>query len=203
MDRTSGKGIDEESDKEARQEKDDEENHHQERSQKMNDDSRLKELVTNTAGEVYQGRSFESAVQVITQKAEDDDQLRRALSHVALGWALSERQREKERRQDAERREGLEQLSRQEGKAIPCPFVYSGGKSCTGETIKVEAYKADLEWKQDESGNWEFSAGPPRSHYHLFCSEKRNHAVPNREDALKYYYGDLPEQLQDVVGGEQ
>ena len=72
---------------------------------------------------------------------------------------------------------------------IPCPFVYSTGKRCTGHVAKVEAYKADLEWSFDTGNGWTFSAGEPRSHYHVFCSEKGNHAGVTREDALKLSIG--------------
>jgi hypothetical protein len=40
----------------------------------------------------------------------------------------------------------------------------------------MKAYKADLTWQPGEGGVWHFSRQPPRSHYHLFCSEKGNHA---------------------------
>jgi hypothetical protein len=60
---------------------------------------------------------------------------------------------------------------------IPCPFVYAKGKRCTGYITHVEAYKADLSWSPDkETGEWTLSTGSPRSHYHLFCSAKGNHA---------------------------
>ena len=82
---------------------------------------------------------------------------------------------------------------------IPCPFVYSTGKRCTGHVAKVEAYKADLEWSFDTGNGWTFSAGEPRSHYHVFCSEKGNHAGVMREDALKLYYSQLPDALKQVI----
>jgi hypothetical protein len=43
--------------------------------------------------------------------------------------------------------------------------------------------------------------GGPRSHYHVFCSEKGNHAGYGREDSskLKFYYSDLPEELQAIL----
>jgi hypothetical protein len=58
----------------------------------------------------------------------------------------------------------------------PCPFVYANGRKCTGHITHVEAYKADVSWRPDGEGNWRPSIGEPRSHYHLFCSEKGNHA---------------------------
>jgi hypothetical protein len=46
--------------------------------------------------------------------------------------------------------------------------------------------------------SWD-SVGEPRSHYHLYCSEKGNHAGYGREDAVKRYYQDLPPTLRKVV----
>ena len=66
-------------------------------------------------------------------------------------------------------------------RTIPCPFVYSRGKQCPGHIVRVEAYKADLEWNFRADDAW-FFGWTPRSHYHLFCSEKDNHAGANRED---------------------
>ena len=80
---------------------------------------------------------------------------------------------------------------------IPCPFVYSNGKSCSGHVARIEVYKADLEWTFGGAG-WSFDFRP-RSHYHVFCSEKGNHAGYKREDRLKFYYDQLPEGLQDVI----
>ena len=54
---------------------------------------------------------------------------------------------------------------------IPCPFVYAKGKHCTGHIVGVEAYKADIGWSF-KNGKWKFYHGEPRSHYHLFCSER-------------------------------
>jgi hypothetical protein len=77
---------------------------------------------------------------------------------------------------------------------IPCPFVYSGGRKCRGHITHVEAYKADVSWTPDKEGKWRPSIDEPRSHYHLFCSEKGNHAGWGREDdtRLKFYRRDLP-----------
>jgi hypothetical protein len=80
---------------------------------------------------------------------------------------------------------------------IPCPFIYGNGKSCPGYVARIEAYKADLEWSFDGSG-WSFDFRP-RSHYHVFCSEKGNHAGYKRGDRLKLYYDQLPAALQDVI----
>ena len=76
---------------------------------------------------------------------------------------------------------------------IPCPFVYADGRKCTGHITHVEAYKVDVSWRPDREGKWQLSIGEPRSHYHVFCSEKGNHAGTMRADdpRLKYYYGDL------------
>lgn len=85
----------------------------------------------------------------------------------------------------------------------PCPYVYKNGKRCPGHIVRVEAYKADLKWSFDkEQGQWNFTWDEPRSHYHLFCSEKDNHAGFGREDALKFYLGQLPEGLRNVIAGK-
>ena len=82
---------------------------------------------------------------------------------------------------------------------IPCPYVYAKGRKCTGHIDRIEAFKADLEWTQQPDGSWKFSAGNPRSHYHLFCSEKGNHAGSGREDALKFHASELPKELLAVI----
>jgi hypothetical protein len=83
---------------------------------------------------------------------------------------------------------------------VPCPFVYARGKSCTGHIVRVEAYKADLLWTFKD-GRWSFRFSEPRSHFHLFCSEKGNHAgYPRRDsDQLKFYWQHLPEELREVL----
>jgi hypothetical protein len=83
---------------------------------------------------------------------------------------------------------------------IPCPFFYANGRRCTGHVVRFEAYKADVDWTLDEKGVWRFSFGP-RSHYHLFCSEKGNHAGSLRPDnqQMKFYWQDLPEELQAII----
>jgi hypothetical protein len=87
--------------------------------------------------------------------------------------------------------------------AIPCPFVYANGKRCTGHVVRVEAYKADISWGLNtETGEWEGPhVGQPRSHYHLFCSEKENHAGYARPDSerMKFYLNQLPEELLKVM----
>jgi len=81
------------------------------------------------------------------------------------------------------------------GLLIPCPFVYSTGRKCKGHVIRVEAYKADLAWDMRDDGSWQFGAGAPRSHYHLFCSEKGNHAGVRAQDGVKLYLDQLPDGL--------
>ena len=84
---------------------------------------------------------------------------------------------------------------------IPCPYTYSNGKRCNGHVVRVEAYKADLEWTLQDDGSWAFAARPPRSHYHVFCSEKENHAGFGRPDAgeMKFYFNDLPTELRSAI----
>lgn len=86
----------------------------------------------------------------------------------------------------------------QEPDLIPCPFVYARGRKCTGHINKIEAYKADIAWERRDDGSWSFSF-EPRSHYHLFCSEKGNHAGYLKDDALKFYPGDLPQGAVSVI----
>jgi hypothetical protein len=76
---------------------------------------------------------------------------------------------------------------------IACPFVYANGRKCPGHITHVEAYKADVSWKPDDQGKWRPSISEPRSHYHVFCSEKGNHASSMRSDdsRLKFYLRDL------------
>ncbi len=83
---------------------------------------------------------------------------------------------------------------------IKCPFVYANGKQCTGHVAKIEAYKATVEWSQQPDGSWDFS-WIPRSHYHLFCSEKSNHAgnVKSGENGTKYHWDDLPDAARSVL----
>lgn len=64
---------------------------------------------------------------------------------------------------------------------IPCPFIYSNGRECAGHIVRIEAHKVDIDWQATKEGGWDF-AFPPRSHYHLFCSEKGNHAGSRRGD---------------------
>jgi hypothetical protein len=50
-------------------------------------------------------------------------------------------------------------------------------------------------------GQWVFSYGRPRSHFHLFCSEKGNHAgYPRRDsDQMKFYGDQLPDELVEAM----
>ncbi len=85
-------------------------------------------------------------------------------------------------------------------KRIPCPFVYSTGKRCTGHVARIEAYKAEVVWEQPKDGRWAFFFSP-RSHFHLFCSEKSNHAGALGPDnpQMKFHWRELPEDTQTVV----
>jgi hypothetical protein len=81
---------------------------------------------------------------------------------------------------------------------VPCPFVYANGRKCPGHVERVEAYKADVTWTPDQDGKWRPSVSEPRSHYHLFCSEKGNHAGSTRDDhpSMKRYLNQLPEGIE-------
>jgi hypothetical protein len=90
------------------------------------------------------------------------------------------------------------------GARIACPFVYANGRVCVGHVVRVEVYKADMDWSVDAEGVWHFGFRP-RSHFHLFCSEKGNHAGFRGQDpvALKYWFDHLPEGLQRIIQGTQ
>jgi hypothetical protein len=81
---------------------------------------------------------------------------------------------------------------------IPCPFVYANGRKCHGHITHVEAYKCDIVWSPDDDGKWRPSVNEIRSHYHLFCSDKGNHAGYKRQDSerMKCYMDQLPEGLR-------
>ena len=81
-------------------------------------------------------------------------------------------------------------------KELPCPFVYANGRRCTGHITHIEAYKADVTWRPDHDGKWRPSVGEPRSHYHLFCSEKGNHAGSARDDHPQMKLRYLPDDLE-------
>ena len=80
---------------------------------------------------------------------------------------------------------------------VPCPFVYASGKHCTGHVTRVEVYKADLSWDLQHDGTWKFEWGRPRSHFHLFCSAKGNHAGYRSSDneQMKRFLDQLPDGL--------
>ena len=65
--------------------------------------------------------------------------------------------------------------------------------------IRVEAYKADLAWSLNDDGKWFFDWNEPRSHWHLFCSLKGNHSGARGDDALKFYWDQLPEELRQIL----
>jgi hypothetical protein len=80
---------------------------------------------------------------------------------------------------------------------IACPFVYANGRKCSGHITRVEAFKCDVTWKPDADGRWRPSVNEVGSHYHLFCSEKENHAGSFRSDntQMKRYLNQLPDGL--------
>jgi hypothetical protein len=75
---------------------------------------------------------------------------------------------------------------------------------CTGHVVRVEAYKADIIWTFKAEGRWSFGE-EPRSHYHLFCSEKDNHAGNRQRDSgqLKYWFRELPEPIKRMIARTQ
>lgn len=85
--------------------------------------------------------------------------------------------------------------------AVPCPFVYADAKKCKGHIVRVEAYKADLEWSLQDDGSWTFHWGDPRSHFHAFCSLKGNHSGYDRptDERMKFYGNTLPDELCAIV----
>jgi hypothetical protein len=48
-------------------------------------------------------------------------------------------------------------------------------RAISGHIVRVEAYKTDLAWVDDGEDAWRLGIGQPRSHFHVFCSEKGNH----------------------------
>ncbi|MET4384363.1 hypothetical protein ABIB73_000098 [Bradyrhizobium sp. F1.4.3] len=88
---------------------------------------------------------------------------------------------------------------------IPCPFAYARGKKCSGHIVGLKAFNADLVWRRGDDGIWSFSFGQPRSHYHLLCSEKGNHAgsVKGDSEQMKFHHRDLPASLQKVVSASE
>jgi hypothetical protein len=84
---------------------------------------------------------------------------------------------------------------------IPCPFVHASGKACAGHVVRVETYKPDLSWRPGDDGRWKLTIETTRSHFHLFCSEKDNHAGNMRHDSerMKFYWDHLPEELRAAM----
>ena len=84
---------------------------------------------------------------------------------------------------------------------FPCPFTYASGDPCTGHIAGVEAFKAELSWERQEDGTWRFFFGQPRSHFHVYCSEKGNHAGYKRGDdsRMKFYADQLPDELWQAM----
>jgi hypothetical protein len=81
-----------------------------------------------------------------------------------------------------------------------CPFTYASGKRCKGHIVRVEAYKADISWTEGENGKWSFDWSRPRSHFHIFCSEKDNHAgLRGDSEQMKFYLDKLPDGLAKIV----
>jgi hypothetical protein len=87
---------------------------------------------------------------------------------------------------------------------IPCPYAYAKGRKCKGHIIRIEAYKADLSWELKD-GKWVFGYGKPRSHYHVFCSEKNNHARCGRpdDDHMNFYLQDLAKELLQALSSSE
>jgi ribosomal protein L24E len=83
---------------------------------------------------------------------------------------------------------------------IACPFVYANGRVCKGHVDRVEVYKAKMTWSSDADGTWSFDFRHD-SHYHLFCSEKGNHAGSRRQDPkkMKFWLDELQPSLQMVI----
>ena len=82
---------------------------------------------------------------------------------------------------------------------IPCPFVYANGKICTGHITRFEMYHARMRWENNED-DWVFSF-QEGTHYHLYCSEKGNHAGFKKGDdyRMKFWYDQLPDEIQSLI----
>ena len=78
--------------------------------------------------------------------------------------------------------------------------MYADGRRCSGYVVRIEAYKADLAWTVRPQSGWSLNLRL-RSHFHVFCSRKGNHAGLRRHDAstMKFYYDQLPEALRRIV----
>lgn len=86
---------------------------------------------------------------------------------------------------------------------IPCPFTDAEGRRCPGRIVRVKAYKADLDWSENENGTWTLRTGLPRSRFHLVCSEGGNHSGYARPDdeQMAVYLDQLPEGLWEAMRG--
>jgi hypothetical protein len=98
-------------------------------------------------------------------------------------------------REGASLARAITQASKPDPNPLPvvrCPYLYKGGKRCTGHIVRIEAFKADICWAEKD-GRWRCSVGEPRSHYHVYCSLKGNHAGCVGPDAhgMKFFLRDL------------
>jgi hypothetical protein len=82
---------------------------------------------------------------------------------------------------------------------VPCPYVFPNGERCPGHIVRVEAFNADLSWALGEDGAWTFSHSQPRSQYHLFCSERGNHAGGRRPEQMNLYLIGMSDDLSALV----
>jgi hypothetical protein len=82
---------------------------------------------------------------------------------------------------------------------FPCPYVFPEGQRCPGHILRVKALNADLSWVLGENGEWTFNHSQPRSQYHLYCSERGDHAGDKRPEQMKRYLSGLPEDLLVLV----
>ncbi len=82
---------------------------------------------------------------------------------------------------------------------VSCPQVYANGEACDGHVVQFEAYKADLKWEYADGG-WRF-AFFPRSHFHLYCSEKGDHVGhrPSADVRMKFFLDQLPDDLRALI----
>jgi len=82
---------------------------------------------------------------------------------------------------------------------LPCPYVFPNGERCPGHIVNIEAFNADLSWALGEGGEWTFNHSQPRSQYHLFCSERDNHAGDRRPEQMNCYLSGMPDDLLSLV----
>ncbi len=83
---------------------------------------------------------------------------------------------------------------------IKCPFVCADGEQCTSRLVRIEAYEAKIEWRQQADGSWDFDSAP-RSHYHLFCSAQGNHAgsITSANQRMEFEFHELPQAIQSML----